>query len=59
MSMELSTFKTFSGDKQARKSPLNVLVVLFQPTCDGDISAVKITQTFSVSFQLCYTQKEL
>ena len=30
-------FQTFSG----WKSPLNVLVKLFQPTCNGDISVVK------------------
>ena len=30
-------FQIFSGGK----SPLNVLVKLFQPTCNGDISAFK------------------
>ena len=28
--MQLSTFKTFKGDKQGGKSPLNVFVDLFQ-----------------------------
>ena len=41
MSMKLSTFQTFPGGKQDRKSPLNVLVKLFSPTCNGAISEVK------------------
>ena len=43
MSMQLSTFQTFPGGKQDRKSPLNVLVKLFSPVFfrNGDISEVK------------------
>ena len=35
--MQLLTFRVFLR----LKSPLNVLIKLFQPTCNGDISAFK------------------
>ena len=41
MSTQLSTFQTFPGGKQGRKSPLNVSEKLLWPTCNGNISEVK------------------
>ena len=40
MSMQLSTFQTFSRDKQDRQSPLNVLVKHYLPTCMYCIVAI-------------------
>ena len=57
MSMQLSTFQTFPGGKQDRKSPLNVLVKLFSPACNGDISEVKNNANIQCWFSDFYTQK--
>ena len=41
LSTRRSRFKIFPGDKKGSKTPLNVLVKLFETTCNGDISEVK------------------
>ena len=46
MSMQLSTFTTFPGGKQVRKTPLNVLVKLFNQHAVAIFLMSKTTQTF-------------
>ena len=59
MSTQLSTFHTFPGGKQDRKSPLNVLVKFFGPTSNGDISAVKNNANIQCWFSAFLYPKEV
>ena len=52
MSMQPSTFLNLPGGKQEQKSPLNVLVKLFKPTYNDNISA----NNHYMFFALLYTK---